>query len=107
MSDMKWQPIETAPLDGTPVLVVDDDEGKGDGCVYIATYSSHYGWTLDTSPQVEGYPTHWMPLPELPEKNAKIERLRAALLKIRDLDWPADQAYIMRNIAKEALGDDL
>lgn len=64
---MKWQPIETAPLDGTPVLVV-DDQGRGCCCVYIATYSSLSGWTLDTSPQEEGYPTHWMPLPELPEE---------------------------------------
>ena len=63
--DATWQPIETAPLDGTIVLVVDD------GGVYTASFSSLSGWTLDTSPQVGGHPTHWMPLPELPSKGKK------------------------------------
>lgn len=49
-----WQPIETLPRDGTPVLVWADPMWRAD----IAWHESECG-TLKTY-------THWMPLPPLP-----------------------------------------
>ena len=60
-----WQPIETAPKDGTEVLVWDD------GCV-VAAFFGRLGWQLtQTGAYAEdadlyGAPTHWRPLPEGP-----------------------------------------
>lgn len=70
-----WQPIETAPKDGTRVLVATK------AAVYIAKYGEYrkedsyfYGWyeyDCDDpwySTDFQYHPlTHWRPLPELPE----------------------------------------
>ena len=63
----KWQPIETAPTDGTRILVW---EGFYE-CVELVwwrwkqTGEEAYGtWTTNG---ISGYnPTHWMPLPDPP-----------------------------------------
>lgn len=66
-----WMPIETAPKDGTRVLVL---EGKG---IYVSRYYStdcqEFGKTVShsegwMSPYMMGKfePTRWMPLPPLP-----------------------------------------
>ena len=69
---MNWQPIETAPRDGTEILL------------YVGTLCHDYGvawwngewWEMGSREcagmkdrfDVEfGAPTHWMPLPEPPE----------------------------------------
>ena len=67
----EWQPIETAPKDGTWVLVC------GNGWdVMMASYSYDgrigrgYFWgptEWDDYELAEQQPTHWMPLPEPPE----------------------------------------
>ena len=74
---MEWQPIETAPKDGTDVLA------WADGVVIVSfrmddndRTGNHYGnmW-LDNSyddfscglASVPYEPTHWMPLPEPPK----------------------------------------
>lgn len=75
---MNWQPIETAPKDGTEIIAMymhidtqivhnafwlEDEEGKDTGW-----------WSYDKSEvsrvQLDDYwtPTHWMPLPPPPEK---------------------------------------
>ena len=63
-----WQPIETAPRDGTSVLVT------GDKLVVVAYvhknrwYMPHHSSTTGT--ELSSWirePTHWMPLPDLPE----------------------------------------
>jgi Protein of unknown function (DUF551) len=68
-----WQPIDTAPRDGTDVLVW--AAGKyGRRLICIANYDMGQWWT-DASEchdanryfPPECYPTYWMPLPEPPE----------------------------------------
>ena len=65
-----WQPIETAPKDGTWVVLFTAEGGVQCG-YWGATYfgSDHswiqYGHRSDYE-EVEGIPTHWMPLPPPP-----------------------------------------
>lgn len=72
---MKWQPIETAPKDGTWILVTGWDGGYPNQkryyctCRYDKDYdsfceSSDYHWLKDF--------THWMPLPDSPEDGTEI-----------------------------------
>lgn len=57
MSD--WQPIETAPKDGTRLLLATPTGKLADGM-----WSSRYGvWSW---PYVMTEPTHWMPAPPIP-----------------------------------------
>lgn len=78
-SGMDWQPIETAPKDGTEVILfypgmkvqfriggwlVSETIHNG------KTISKHEQWTSDSffSSKESAYcPTHWMPLPESPK----------------------------------------
>jgi len=81
---MEWQPIETAPKDGTDILVMYIHISTQ--CVFNAFWIKHeeglnepedegwwsYVWsevgrTLLTDKQT---PTYWMPLPQPPEKEA-------------------------------------
>jgi hypothetical protein len=73
---MNWQPIETAPKDGTDILVCFD-------CASVLV--AHIAWWCDltdgdvgwwsyvrgsvTQEMLDGYraPTHWIPLPEFSE----------------------------------------
>ena len=72
----KWQPIETAPKDGTSILIVTLQgymttvRWEGESCCG--------GWALivdgttqnceaDCSSDLPKTPTHWMPLPEPPQ----------------------------------------
>jgi hypothetical protein len=58
-----WQPIETAPKDGTMLLVRSPD---------MSPYPSAAKWSLSENRWVEYVtsdwcdPTHWMPLPAAP-----------------------------------------
>lgn len=68
----KWQPIATAPKDGTRILLF---QPKGDGEDSTRTVAEA-AW-LDYVPEESGWcmaegdvwlcPTHWMPLPDAPE----------------------------------------
>lgn len=62
----KWRPIDTAPKDGSPVVLATPDKrfylvewGKGGSWVCLRTH--HYLRSL------EGVAAWWMPLPQLPE----------------------------------------
>ncbi len=69
---MEWQPIETAPRDGTNILVWWPSEMH---CPVTAHYSTgkwtnepgfawkFTGWGQEKKTE----PTHWMPLPEPPK----------------------------------------
>ena len=56
-----WQPIETAPTDGTDVLVTSTD-----GAWVLIGYCRGGSWMYGEERDIS--PTHWMPLPEPPEK---------------------------------------
>lgn len=57
-----WQPMETAPKDGTDVLV------WCGGAMFIACMDVGR-WFFDrTDHSVKPVPTHWMPMPEGPGK---------------------------------------
>lgn len=88
---MTWQPIETAPKDGTRILCYFPDEFAMHNNLFaeerkkmnqemfkILTVAwNYYGWELDPDGStefrytIEGKPTHWMPLPEAPKKEGK------------------------------------
>jgi hypothetical protein len=59
----KWQPISTAPKDGTNILIFEADEGT----VRISR------WRDDTIPTgwagSDRAPSHWLPLPDPPRKS--------------------------------------
>lgn len=68
-----WLPIESAPKDGTVILVYsghsEDARGNGTG-VYIASWSDDplggdFYELIDAPWPLE--PTHWQPLPDAPE----------------------------------------
>lgn len=73
---MTWEPIETAPKDGTRILVFDHgvwpahwteecEKGNGESGpgwqIYECEMDAWYALAADT-------PTHWMPLPSPPTK---------------------------------------
>lgn len=61
---MEWQPIETAPTDGTYVLTWDGSEiCMANAAVYSG---GRVGWYKDDFYGDMGVPTHWMPLPDPP-----------------------------------------
>ncbi len=69
---MKWQPIETAPKDGTPILAYRGDHYKSFGHVQVTYWRTaahkvgYIGWGEFN--QRWWPPTHWMPLPEPPRQ---------------------------------------
>lgn len=69
--DALWQPIETAPKDGTVVLVC----GKNARGSYYVTDAKWYcgAWCLfdcaeDSHTYPSDYHTHWQPIPEPPKE---------------------------------------
>jgi hypothetical protein len=64
----KWQPISTAPKDGTSILIFEADESSA-GSVRVSR------WREDTIPNgwtgTERAPSHWLPLP-LPPKMPRV-----------------------------------
>ena len=69
---MEWQPIETAPKNGTDIILRVDDyaiEGRFVATIYggywakISLNSHGCGCCSSEDPN----PTHWMPLPEPPK----------------------------------------
>lgn len=59
---MEWQPIETAPRDGTRVLLAGEGLVRECRWCYGDWQDPVYGeWFFETTP------THWVPLPEPPK----------------------------------------
>ena len=63
---MAWQPIETAPKDGTWILLTEVLEGQMiTGHPFILYWDDRWGWG-DIYGKRDVNPTHWMPLPDPP-----------------------------------------
>lgn len=69
MTNHQWQPIESAPKDGTMILIY----SYGNMAVVFADPDNEFAWTMDDGHDYHlctrrnmQYPTHWMPLPEKP-----------------------------------------
>lgn len=67
---MAWQPIETAPKDGTLILCWQERRPNGVRAkphhrAYVARHVAQWGWLCSPS-DLEKQPTHWMPLPSPP-----------------------------------------
>ena len=62
----QWQPIATAPKDGTRFMAYEE---TGEGCIsecwWHLEVNDWEGWQNDYDSEPE--PTHWMPLPTPPE----------------------------------------
>ncbi len=69
-----WQPIETAPKDGTAILASGLDHGKGPSRHYSVVewmdFGCESGWYPDEDADPLIYLSHWMPLPEPPALSA-------------------------------------
>lgn len=62
---MDWQPIETAPRDGTQILIVSRYRQLG---IMIGRWAERNGrWAFAEVVGRNVDPTHWMPLPPPPE----------------------------------------
>jgi hypothetical protein len=65
----KWQPIETAPKDGTEIIAYRKVQPPHIEAMSWADYgdTGRWYWTYDgDSPDVQ--PTHWIPIPPPPEE---------------------------------------
>ena len=84
---LKWQPISTAPTDGTSILIFEAHVGTA-GIVRVSR------WRNDTIPSgwagAENVPSHWLPLPLPPELPRKFE---ASV--VRDATVTADTAKVL------------
>jgi hypothetical protein len=70
----EWQPIETAPKDGTQIFAI-NNRGNRAALRWMVGLNGKEGWIVmfsDANPHpfwngaCGSVPTHWMPLPELP-----------------------------------------
>lgn len=63
---MEWQPIETAPKDGTKVLLWDDGVTIGEWSENVHPWNDG-NWWVEGGQVTTQTATHWMPLPEPPK----------------------------------------
>ena len=75
LDEAKWQPIETAPKDGTRILIWDGHmcPATWSDCCDHGQFETAPGWQIfaceDSWHSVAAYnPTYWMPLPTPPER---------------------------------------
>ena len=77
---MEWKPIETAPMDGTWILVTGFKKGKEKTISHMYAVAAWYPIS-ERRPELGGFwffgdkdglyvrePTHWMELPMLPKR---------------------------------------
>lgn len=58
---MEWQPIETAPKDGTDILVFHPVSAEQ----FVVYFKLGY-WYVSSNTRLSKAPSHWMSLPEPP-----------------------------------------
>lgn len=69
LSERGWQPIDTAPRDGTEVIIFN---GHGKGTIFVGFYvgdeeDMEPHWARIDSLEIFYEPTHWHPLPQPPK----------------------------------------
>ncbi len=68
---MTWQPIKTAPKDGTQIVLFLEDKQCAIG-EYVTQKDGFAAWELfhteDSAYYLSIRATHWMPLPEPPDE---------------------------------------
>ena len=81
MTEIKWQPIETAPRDGTSILIYLPQSTRQNvreaswAMIYEDAPIEHCYWMTPVGPTGRGYTiletgvTHWMPMPPPPEND--------------------------------------
>jgi len=81
-AEREWQPIETAPKDGTQIILAELD-GGGEvkhidvGCWDLidegweSDIRPYHGWTSNSWPFNDEGPNHWIPLPSPPDAARK------------------------------------
>ena len=97
---MKWQPIETAPTDGTRILL----RGRN-GKIADGHYGQPDGWANPKRfvwPYINATPTHWAPLALI----AAAAELLAAAIKVNALSIQTDAHKELRAAIANATGDD-
>ena len=94
MRASEWQPIATAPRDGTSVLVW-DGRCVSEDCYEVITKDLDEGWRVSI--------THWMPMPKPPTLNAPSLRSLSAILRNRAL-WPEGFVWDYGNCETCAMG---
>lgn len=57
----QWQPIETAPKDGTDILVYHPERAEQFVCYFLGGL-----WMFSVDDALATNPTHWQPLPTPP-----------------------------------------
>jgi len=94
-----WQPIETAPKDGTPVLVFCPSY---DLQIVVARYGNPYWFlaycgTAAEDADLHETPTHWMPLPPPPPDGIeRAKEIRAESKAILDQIDKRHAAFIRK-----------
>jgi hypothetical protein len=72
VSEQEWQPIETAPMNGKPVLLFARSIHATAPIRMVGWWIYGQGWqecAFAPNHPVGVIPTHWMPLPAIPESN--------------------------------------
>jgi hypothetical protein len=64
---MSWQPIETAPMDGSVVIVGGYEPLYAGGDEWRSSHARYNSYGVWECGLVWVTPTHWMPLPEPPK----------------------------------------
>jgi len=108
----EWQPIETAPKNGTPIICFTPDENFSEktGFDLIWWEPSEGAWFYGAADFFSASPTHWMPLPRSPQSGApaqpsraadRIEALEAALREIAESARDPWQSIARAALAQE------
>jgi hypothetical protein len=64
IAPLVWEPIETAPKDGTCILISNGKDGIFSG-MYVGYWYQEGGWKFSIKNRIPDA-THWMPLPASP-----------------------------------------
>jgi hypothetical protein len=92
-----WQPISTAPKDGTIILIFERRVGTA-GLVRVSR------WRDDTIPSgwtgAENPPSHWLPLP-LPPKRLSFVAADPSWVPCREFEAPVEKDAAAQSLAAD------